>query len=242
MERSLQINYEIIQEDNSIEDMIRDYEQPLKDFEQDIPDFPMLDIGIGAGEETIYYASKGRKIYAVDNEQFVLDLLRKKTKDVDFNITLLHQCFPNISIPEEKVSCIIMSNLLHFLEDYSAIKAGVEQMSNFLVPGGLLLVRVHSLDHPANNPRMDGSIFKHFFTEEEVRNLLDSASFEQIYYSKYSKKFGKKARNHRKKWLSRVWTDDGGSLDDLRFKVWSNQNMSKYEEDCIITIFKKVDK
>ncbi len=242
MKKSFQINYRILHEKNSIDDMIESFDQPLKEYEDDLPDFPVMDIGIGLGSGTVYFASKGKRVYAIDNEPILLKWLEDKVNTYDkkkLDIEFIKQSYPAITLPESKFSCILISNLLHFCENgYDGIRNDLKTITQYLVSDGFILVRVHATDHVANYEGQD--YFKYFFTEEEIKGLLVEAEFELMYLSKYYKKGFKAAVKHKKEWLTRYLVELKKVDPTLpENQEWINQHSIQEGEKCYVAIFRK---
>lgn len=60
----------------------------------------VIDLGCGAGNETVYFLKKGKKVVAIDgflNESYVLDRISSSEKE---NLTLINEKFESVNLPQ----------------------------------------------------------------------------------------------------------------------------------------------
>lgn len=76
----------------------------------------ILDCGSGAGNDSIYFASHGHKVIALDKETSVLENRLNNLTDIKDRITILNSDVMNLSIEEiEGINCFYSSLTLSFL-------------------------------------------------------------------------------------------------------------------------------
>jgi hypothetical protein len=160
----------------------------LRTYEKDIPAGPVLDIGVGLGCDTLYYAEKKRQVVALDKETYFLERIQKISGN-NPNIVTVKSKLPKGPLPQNQYALIVLSNILHFfsLEDGKKL---CKRISPLLQRKGYLMLRVHSSKHPyADCTHKKNKHFNHFFSEKEVTSLFPEKKFETIYFSDCRRKF-----------------------------------------------------
>lgn len=185
MDESLQVYWELYYEKCSNELMIQSSTNLLRKFKEQFVDGPMLDLGCGQSNFLVEFSRNGKDIYAVDNEDFQLQFLKKRIesyagKDAG-KLYLLNRMIPQQEIPNEVFSVVIASDFLHFftLQDCRKI---IDQLISRTKSGSLVYVKVHSKSHhyyESQDPGMH-DYYKHFFSKEDFSGLFDQKYFERI--------------------------------------------------------------
>lgn len=95
----------------------------------------LLDIGCGLGEASVYFASKGAKVTAVDISQSMIETVKKLAKKYNLSITTHQSSIEYLRLsPKNKFDIIYVGNLFHHVN----IDKALEQIKLFLKPGGVL--------------------------------------------------------------------------------------------------------
>jgi len=251
MNRFFQIRYEILHETFTAEELISSYNLPLNHFESDFLDLPVLDIGIGMGVNSLHFASRGKKVVSVDNDDFIIEKFKEKInlyhqQNCDrLNVTILKQEFPALDLTESRFSCILLSNILHFLSTDLIHKAMIE-VDRLLPIGGLVYISAHSTAHPANNPSKRGAgNSPHFFTEDELKELVTAISYQILYFNHYYKLPSEKEIEINKKWYQQYCIDQylehaKRPPTEPELEAFFQRNLSIEPDDSFILIGKKI--
>jgi len=186
---------------------------PLRDFEDEMIEGPMLDIGCGQTTILLDYVTSNRKLFALDNDEFQLTLLKQRIeqlKQEKGNWEFLNLNFPNDPIPKNNYSAIILSNILHFfsLEECIKIEGIIDSIS---VANTLIYVSVHSSRYYANNPEdpENNEYFKHYFELKDFDSIFPSKKYTRIYQAEIEKASTRLGLKIIDKWLDKVFAMEG---------------------------------
>ena len=141
---------------------------------------PILDLGCGSGNDTLYFVEKGKKVIACDQSINAVNNIRKNFPEV-----LDAKCFnmlDGLDFEDDYFGIVCADLSLHYFteEDMSSI---LREIRRVLIPGGYLFVRVNSvndINHGAGQGievehhlyRTDEGMLKRFFDEADVRRLF----------------------------------------------------------------------
>lgn len=188
MDETLRMYWELYNDLCSNELMIHKSHNPLRNFEDEFIEGPILDLGCGQSSFLVEYSKTGKEIFAIDNEDFQLDLLKKRIelyagKEAG-KLHLLNITIPKKQIPKEIFSLVIMSDFLHFfsMEDCSKI---INQIASRTQKGSLIYIKAHSNSHSyfkSPDPELH-QYYKRFFSQTDLPKLFDEKYFEKIMFS-----------------------------------------------------------
>ena len=90
----------------------------LRTFEEEFIEGPILELGCGQSNFLVEFSKTGKEIFAIDSEEFQLNLLKKRIesyagKDAG-KLHLLNITIPEKEFPKKKFSLVIVSDFLHF--------------------------------------------------------------------------------------------------------------------------------
>ncbi|MGV3696977.1 methyltransferase domain-containing protein [Flavobacterium sp.] len=210
MDETLQMYWELYNELCPNELMIHKNHNPLRDFEDEFIEGPLLELGCGQSSFLVEYSKTGKEIFAIDNEEFQLQLLKKRIETYSGKearkLHLLNITIPEKEIPNEIFSIVIMSDFLHFftLENCSKI---IDQIALRTQKGSLIYIKAHSKFHSyfkSQDPGMH-EFYKHFFSETDFPKLFNEKYFERIMFSDTVQSVRSKfSREMEIKWHERV--------------------------------------
>lgn len=152
----------------------------------------VLDLGSGNGRHSLFFAKKGFKVTALDNDKALLSDIKRTAKEKGLSITTKY-CDIKKYQPSRKFDVIIASMSLHFLKKPQAIKA-IQMMKNQTKIGGINYISNFTDKHPIGT--------RSYLTKKnELRGYYEDWRV-QAYEEKmgpwfYSKKQGKNVRKHR---------------------------------------------
>lgn len=210
MDETLQIYWKLYYEMFPNELMIHKNRNLLRDFEEEFIEGPILELGCGQSNFLVEFSKAGKEIFAVDNEEFQLDLLKKRIESFSGKDTgKLH--LVNITIPEKEIphnlfSLVIASDFLHFFS-IKECEYIISQIISRTQKGSLVYVKVHSKLHSYSNsqdPELH-KYFKHFFTESDLTELFKEKYFERMIFSNTVQNIRSKfTREMETKWTEKV--------------------------------------
>lgn len=210
MEESLRIYWKLYNEIFSNELMIHKSHNLLRNFEEEFIEGPILELGCGQSNFLVEFSKTGKEIFAVDNEEFQLNLLKKRIESYagkdTVKLHLLNITIPEKEIPQEIFSLVIASDFLHFFS-INECKNIISQIISRTQKGSLVYVRVHSQSHSyrkSSDPEIH-EYFKHFFTESDLTELFDEKYFESMIFSNTVQNIRSKfTREMEIKWIEKL--------------------------------------
>lgn len=148
---------------------------------------PILDLGCGSGNDTLYFVEKGKKVIACDQSINAIDNIQKNFPEV-----LDAKCFnmlDGFEFEDEFFGIVCADLSLHYFTESDTRKI-LNELRRILVPGGHLLVRVNSvndINHGAGQGievehhlyRTEEGMLKRFFDEADVKRLF--SDFEIVF-------------------------------------------------------------
>lgn len=188
MDKTLRIYWELYNETFSNELMMHKSHNLVRNFEEEFIEGPILELGCGQSNFLVEFSKTGKEIFAIDNEDLQLNLLKKRIESYAGKeagkLHLLNITIPEKEIPQEIFSLVIASDFLHFFSINECRKI-ISQIISRTQKGSLIYVRVHSKSHSYSvspDPQLH-KYFKHFFTESELTELFDEQYFERMILS-----------------------------------------------------------
>ncbi len=149
---------------------------------------PILDLGCGGGNDTLYMVNKGKSVIACDQSENAIKNIIKNFPEVKEA-----RCFNMLEgLPFENGSfeVIIADLCLHYFDSKDTAFI-IEEIRRVLAPGGHLLFRVNSVNDVNHgfgqgkelSPHlyeMDDHTIKRFFDEEDIRLFWDKFDIEYM--------------------------------------------------------------
>lgn len=210
MEETLRLYWKLYYELYSNDLLIHKKSNPLRDFEEEFIEGPILELGCGQSNFLVEFSKTGKEIFAIDSEEFQLDLLKNRIesysgKDAE-KLHLLNITIPEKEIPKELFSLVIASDFLHFFS-FEECEKIIGQIISRTKKGSLIYIKVHSGSHSYSNSEDPGvhNYFKHFFSESDLTTLFDEKYFERIIFSDTTQSIRSKfTRELEIKWTEKV--------------------------------------
>lgn len=187
---------------------------PIQEYKDLLIDGAVLDIGCGQSGFLLEFATSGRELIAIDNDQLQLDFMKKRLLELSPENSgkwkFHRNTFPKDKIPNNKYTLIVLSNILHFFTLKDCIKIG-KQLLDHCSKGTLVYVCVHSYRHYHNNPDDpdNNSYFKHYFTYADLEKAFPKELFEIIYQADVSRNLPKLEREIINDWLEQSMRAEG---------------------------------
>lgn len=159
-----------------------------------VPKGKVLDLGIGEGRNSLFFAKMGYEVEGVDISQTAIERCIERAKNMNLKVKAEVRDLKEVDIPQGRYSLIIAAWVLNFFK-----KTEVEEISakikNGLKKDGFVYIGIFSLDDPGYerakkilevveentfySPKRDS--FIHYFTKDEILSLF--ADFKVIYYA-----------------------------------------------------------
>lgn len=204
MRLNSEATFEVLNNDR----FLRELHNPLCEFDNDMIDGPLLEIACGHTSILLDYVKSDRKLIAVDNDSFQLDLLKKRVKQFSPNLDnweFLNLTFPKDPIPSNNYAAIILSNILHFYSLKKCIEMG-KRIYDIAVEGTLIYIAVHSSSYYTNYPDDpdNNEYFKHYFEGSDFEKIFPTNKFECVYSAHIEKAKTKSIVEIVDKWFDKI--------------------------------------
>lgn len=137
---------------------------------------PILDLGCGSGNDTLYFAEKGKKVIACDQSAVAIDNIQKNIPDV--YETRCFNMLEGFEFADGSFDIICADLCLHYFREKD-MKNILSEIKRMLTPNGHVFVRVNSINdvnygagegeevEPHLYRTRDGML-KRFFDEEDM--------------------------------------------------------------------------
>ncbi|MDF2634350.1 MAG: Methyltransferase type 11 [Pelosinus sp.] len=150
-------------------------------------DTPIVDLGCGLGNDTLYLAERGYKIISCDYSE---EALKRLERLIDNPVTKILDMKNPLPFESESVKIIIADLSLHYFS-WVETKEIVNEIKRVLKEDGFLLLRVNSLKDTnygagqgilieKNYYNIDGNL-KRFFDKEQLEELFVDWEVNYIY-------------------------------------------------------------
>ena len=141
---------------------------------------PILDLGCGSGNDTLYLIKKNKNVFAVDQSENAIINIKRNFPEVIETRTM--NMLDGIDYPDNMFSIVIADLSLHYFSDEDT-KSVLSEIKRILRSEGYLLIRVNTINdvnHGAGEGeeiehhfyRTKDGMFKRFFDEEDIRRVF----------------------------------------------------------------------
>ena len=149
---------------------------------------PVLDLGCGSGNDTLYLINKNKKVISCDLSSSAIENIKK-----NFPVIYDAKCFnmlDGMPFSDNSFELIIADLSLHYFKELDTIKI-LKEIRRILVTGGHLIFRVNSINdvnHGAGRGKIiehhlyetsDGRL-KRFFDEEDLKFFFKDFNIEYL--------------------------------------------------------------
>lgn len=170
-----EIHTEYIRNQIKVDDWLDRFESIINDCGK-----PILDLGCGGGNDTLYFIEKGKKVVACDQSINAIKNIRKNFPEVsDAKCFNMLDGFP---FEDDSFDIVCADLSLHYFREADT-RMILREICRILTPGGYLFARVNSVkdvNHGAGDgteiePHLyqtEDGMLKRFFDEADVRRLF----------------------------------------------------------------------
>ncbi len=148
-----------------------------------------IDIGAGEGRNSLYLASLGFNVYAIEPSEVGAKKILQRAKDRSVKVSVLNT---DIITATKNLNDIGFAVALTSLEhmDYEYLLEAVKEIKRVLKPGGYIYVMVFTEDDPGFKKDLQNAsecalFIKHYFKKGELKELF--FDFEILEYLEYMK-------------------------------------------------------
>lgn len=149
---------------------------------------PVLDLGCGSGNDTLYLINKNKKVISCDLSSSAIENIKKNFPEI-----YDARCFnmlDGMPFSDDSFELIIADLSLHYFKELDTIKI-LKEIRRILVTGGHLIFRVNSINdvnHGAGRGKIiehhlyetsDGRL-KRFFDEEDLKFFFKDFNIEYL--------------------------------------------------------------
>jgi len=120
----------------------------------------ILDLGCGAGGNSIFLAEKGFNVTCVDKDDEVISAIKQNYP----SINAINKSILDFDFPENEYDLVLVLNILHFL-DFENVKQIISKILKSLKENGLIYIQAFSVSNPCKK-------FAHLFTKEDMSELF----------------------------------------------------------------------
>lgn len=143
---------------------------------------PVIDLGCGSGNDTLYLIEKGKKVVPCDYSQNAIQNIKKNFPEIERT-----ECFDmSKGLPfEDNFTSIIICDLsLHYFTEKVTIKI-LEEIKRVLKTDGILLFRVNSVRDFNHGAGEGKEIEPHLYETKDGRykRFFDEEDFEKFFYN-----------------------------------------------------------
>lgn len=155
---------------------------------------PIVDLGCGSGNDTLYLMEKGKQVIACDQSDNAIANIHKNFPDIyDTKRFSMLDTFP---LKSSSCQLVVADLCLHYFlaEDTKRI---VDEIDRILTSGGYLLVRVNSI-HDVNYGAGKGQeLEKNLYVTEEgmIKRFFDESDIRAFFGKFYIHKMEEKSMN-----------------------------------------------
>ena len=148
-----------------------------------------IDIGAGEGRNSLYLASQGFSVLAIEPSSVGAMKIKEQAKQHDLDLKVLNSDFLSISKDYSGVGFVLALTSLEHME-YEYLCRTITEIKRVLKPGGYLYILVFTEEDPGfkkmYNEASECALFiKHYFKKDELKELF--SDFDIIEYREYIK-------------------------------------------------------
>jgi SAM-dependent methyltransferase len=149
---------------------------------------PILDLGCGGGNDTLYLLNKGKPVIPCDQSEKAVQRIKKNFPEI--TETKCFNMLDGLPFPDDSFEVIIADLCLHYFTERDTTKI-ISELQRILMPGGYLMLRVNSVNdvnHGAGQgievePHLyetESGMLKRYFDEVDIRMFFKDHRIEYL--------------------------------------------------------------
>ena len=149
---------------------------------------PILDLGCGYGNDTLYLMNKGKKVISCDQSTNVIKNIKKNIPNV--YDTKCFNMLDGMPFEDNSFQIIIADLCLHYFREKDVFNI-LNEIQRILIPGGYLIFRVNSINDVNHGSGQGSEIephlyltndrgLKRFFNEDDIRYFFKNFEIEYL--------------------------------------------------------------
>ena len=149
---------------------------------------PILDLGCGYGNDTLYLMNKGKKVISCDQSTNVIKNIKKNIPNV--YDTKCFNMLDGMPFEDNSFQIIIADLCLHYFREKDVFNI-LNEIQRILIPGGYLIFRVNSINDVNHGSGQGSEIephlyltndrgLKRFFNEDDIRYFFKDFEIEYL--------------------------------------------------------------
>lgn len=141
---------------------------------------PIIDLGCGSGNDTLYLINKGKKTISLDCSDYAIEKIKENIPETT---TILHDMTKTFPFEENFTEVVIADLSLHYFSK-DVTNQIISEISRILTPNGHLLIRVNSMNDTNFGVGQGKEIEKHFYllddvTKGNLQNAMEKRFFDE---------------------------------------------------------------
>ena len=149
-----------------------------------------IDIGAGEGRNSIWLASNGFDVYAIEPSRAGAKKIQQKAKEHGMKLHVFNKDFLTAARSLSNVGFVLAMTSLEHME-YDSLSETINEIKRILKPGGYIYAMVFTEEDPGYikdkvNSSECAQFIKHYFKKNELKEMF--SDFEILEYSEYMKK------------------------------------------------------
>ena len=149
---------------------------------------PIIDLGCGSGNDTLYLLNRGKKVISVDCSDYAIEKLKENIPETT---AVLHDITKPFPFESNSTEVVIADLSLHYFSK-EVTKQIISEISRVLALNGHLLIRVNSVNdiefEAVEGKKIENHFYfvddvameKRFFDEEDIREFFKGWEIEYI--------------------------------------------------------------
>lgn len=149
---------------------------------------PILDLGCGSGNDTLYLINKGKKVISCDQSINAIENIKKNFPEI--YDTKCFNMLDGMPFNDNSYELIIADLCLHYFREKDTLRI-LNELRRVLVIGGHLIFRINSINdvnHGAGKGKeiehhlyeTDDKRLKRFFDEKDIRNFFKNFQIDYL--------------------------------------------------------------